>query len=337
MRGMIIEDQLDCSPGRISGIEKLEEFDELSAAMAISNQGVDLAGEQINPSQQAERAVTPVLMITREGRVNAGHRRQVRRRCRDGLDPGLLVVGDDCHRLAGFLSLCPLQDFDLTIDAEDVRHLLLEFGVPALQVVAHLVRPDFLPVENLTNRALNQLGQAPVPGRRAMLPRMASQKASGPQLMRISVLSGLVACQGDQPSLRLRRDRRLFARPRPIIEGDQGSVGQCPLDTALDGLVMGTQTPCHRKKRRSLPIGQKHPSPLNPARWLRARTRYRRQYVARMERKRNAGTSFPGLRYASSGLRASVGGQRACTGRAACEHLYSALPTRSNLPECSTA
>src|SRR6185437_15149352 len=59
--GMIVEDQLDRGAGRIGGIEKLEEFNELAAAVAISDERVDLAGEQINPGQQAERAMTFVL------------------------------------------------------------------------------------------------------------------------------------------------------------------------------------------------------------------------------------------------------------------------------------
>ena len=40
VRGMIVEDQLDRGAGRIGGIEQLEEFDELTAAVAISNQRV---------------------------------------------------------------------------------------------------------------------------------------------------------------------------------------------------------------------------------------------------------------------------------------------------------
>src|SRR5215204_7077382 len=70
--GMIIEGQLDRGVSRISGIKKLEELDELSAAVAISDEGMDLPGEQINPGQQTERAMAFVLMITREGRVDAG-------------------------------------------------------------------------------------------------------------------------------------------------------------------------------------------------------------------------------------------------------------------------
>ena len=76
--GVIVEDELDCGACRVSGIEKLEEFDELAAAMAISDDRMDLAGQQINSGQQAERAMAFVLMITREARVDAGLGRQIR-------------------------------------------------------------------------------------------------------------------------------------------------------------------------------------------------------------------------------------------------------------------
>ena len=46
--GMIIEDQLDRGAGRISGVEKLEEVDELSAAVAVSDERMDLAGKQVD-------------------------------------------------------------------------------------------------------------------------------------------------------------------------------------------------------------------------------------------------------------------------------------------------
>jgi hypothetical protein len=63
MRRVVVQDQPDRRAGRVSGIEKLEEFDELAAAMAVFDQGVDLAGEQIDPGQQAKRAMALVLMI----------------------------------------------------------------------------------------------------------------------------------------------------------------------------------------------------------------------------------------------------------------------------------
>jgi hypothetical protein len=66
---MIVEDQFDRRMGWIGGIEKLEEFDEFAAAVSILHQGVDLAGEQINAGQQADRAMAFVFMIAREGRL----------------------------------------------------------------------------------------------------------------------------------------------------------------------------------------------------------------------------------------------------------------------------
>jgi hypothetical protein len=41
--GVVVENQLDGGTGRISSINKFEEFDELSAAVAVSNQGMNLA------------------------------------------------------------------------------------------------------------------------------------------------------------------------------------------------------------------------------------------------------------------------------------------------------
>ena len=155
---MIVEDQLDRGAGRIGGIEKFEEFDELAAAVTVSDESVDLSSEQINPGQQAERAIAFVLLIPREGGMDAWHRWQIRRRRRDGLDSRLLVVGDDRHRLVrlggGFF-----QDLDLAIDAQNLRHLLLELGVATFQIVAHLVRLDFLLAEYLAHRSLHQFGE----------------------------------------------------------------------------------------------------------------------------------------------------------------------------------
>jgi hypothetical protein len=100
---VVVQDQLNRRTGRVSGIKKLEEFDKLAATMAVFDQGVDLAGEQIDPGQQAERTMALVLMIARECRVGARHRRQIRRCGGDRLDPRLLVVRDNRYRLARFV------------------------------------------------------------------------------------------------------------------------------------------------------------------------------------------------------------------------------------------
>src|SRR5580704_4084459 len=175
--GMIVEDQLDRGAGRIGGIEKLEEFDELAAAVAISDERVDLAGKQINPGQQAERAMAFVLMIPRQGCMDAWHWWQIRRRRRDGLDARLLVVRDDRCRLLPLLRFGGglFQDLDLAVDTPNLRHLLLELGVASFQVVAHLVRLDVLLAEDLAHRALDQMGETFVPCRRSALARMTGQ------------------------------------------------------------------------------------------------------------------------------------------------------------------
>ncbi len=144
---MIVEDQLDRRVGWIGGVEKLEKFDEFAAAVAILDQSVNRAGEQVDAGQQADRAVAFIFMIAREGRVRAGLGRQIRGGRGDRLDAGFFVIGDDRHRVARLLLRCGrglFNDLDLAVDAQNFRHLGFELGVAAFQVVAHLVRLDLL-------------------------------------------------------------------------------------------------------------------------------------------------------------------------------------------------
>ncbi|MET4312578.1 hypothetical protein ABIC01_005589 [Bradyrhizobium sp. RT4b] len=50
--GMIIEDQLDRGPSRIGGIEELKESYELSAAVAVFDERVDLPCEPVSPANR---------------------------------------------------------------------------------------------------------------------------------------------------------------------------------------------------------------------------------------------------------------------------------------------
>jgi hypothetical protein len=72
VRGMIIQDQLDRCVVRIGGVEKFEKLDEFPAAVAIFDQGVDLAGNEVDASQQADSAVALIFVLACEGRVRAG-------------------------------------------------------------------------------------------------------------------------------------------------------------------------------------------------------------------------------------------------------------------------
>jgi len=74
---MIVEDQADRGVRRIGGVDQLEKVDELAAAVAVLDQGMDFAGDEIDPGQQADRAVALVFKLAGEGRVHARLWRQV--------------------------------------------------------------------------------------------------------------------------------------------------------------------------------------------------------------------------------------------------------------------
>ena len=83
---MIIEDQVDRGAGRVGRIVELEELDELTATVTISDQGMHFAGQQVDAGKQADRAVALVFVVACEGCMQAGFGRQIGcRRC-DRLD-----------------------------------------------------------------------------------------------------------------------------------------------------------------------------------------------------------------------------------------------------------
>jgi hypothetical protein len=64
---------------------------------------------------------------------------------------------------------------------------------------------------------------------------------------------------------------------RAIIQRSHRTFDHSPFHATLDRLVMQSKCPAHRKKRRVFPIRQQNPRPLDPARWLGSRLRYRPQ------------------------------------------------------------
>ena len=62
MRGMIVEDHLDRGRGRIGGVEQLRNWI-TRGSVAILDQSMDLAGDEVDASEQADRAVAPVFML----------------------------------------------------------------------------------------------------------------------------------------------------------------------------------------------------------------------------------------------------------------------------------
>src|ERR1700737_3148562 len=111
-------------------------------------------------------------------------------------------------------------------------------------------------IEDFAQRALSEFAKAAMLLCRSMLPRMASQKTRRPQFVPIPEFLGLAAGKIHHPGLGLGRDRRYPARPRPIIERCDRTKGQCPLDAALDGLMVDAHSLSHRKKGRVFPVGE---------------------------------------------------------------------------------
>jgi len=158
-------------------LRTFEELDEFPTAVTILDQGMDLAIEQIDASQQADRAMAFVLVVTREGREHPGLGRQVG-------DVVAMAWMPASHRkrrsdwLARFLRFGrrPFQDLNLAIDAQNLGHLAFKFSVAALQIVAHLMRLDFLLAKNLAHGALDQAGEAVMASHRPVLARMPRQQ-----------------------------------------------------------------------------------------------------------------------------------------------------------------
>src|SRR6266852_5526459 len=135
--------------------------------------------------------------------------RQVRGGRCNRLNAGLLVIGDDRHRLARLLVFLRrrgrrlLQHVHFAVDTQHLRHLGLELRVTAFEVVAHLVRLYLLCVEDLADGALGQPAQARMPLSRSMLAGMAGQKPRRPHLLRIAQFLRLPARQRHYPRLGL--------------------------------------------------------------------------------------------------------------------------------------
>ena len=141
----------------------------------LPDERVDLAGEQIDPGQQAERAMAFVIADP----ARSSH---------DGLAPAanssvVAMAWIQASRreetiATGFFDFSALaaaffRDLDLAVDTQNFRHLGLELGVAAFQIVAHLVRLDFtLDREACTLAyALSQTGETLVTRRRSALAR----------------------------------------------------------------------------------------------------------------------------------------------------------------------
>src|ERR1700680_4495737 len=94
MSRMVVEDDFNGGVSRIGRVEELEKFNELPAAMALFDKGVDLTGQKIDAGHQGQGAVALVLVIPHYARAGAGKWRTIRCGRADRLNTRLLVIGD---------------------------------------------------------------------------------------------------------------------------------------------------------------------------------------------------------------------------------------------------
>jgi hypothetical protein len=125
----------------------------------------------------------------------------------------------------------------LAIDAQDLRHLLLEGLVAAFEIIADLVRLHFVSVEDLADRALSKARQAGMPRRLGILSDMTRQQPRGPKLVRISHLLRLLAGQRHNPCAGAVGNRRLLARPRAVVERRHHAKPYRTIKASLHGLM----------------------------------------------------------------------------------------------------
>jgi hypothetical protein len=160
--------------------------------------------------------------------------------------------GLDRHGLARCLALGGLlQNLDLAINTQNFGHLLLELGIATFQIIPNLVRLDFRLAEDLAYRSLRQIGETLMSEGRSILACMARQQPCR-QLVRMTVILGLIASQGHQPSLSLRCNRPFTARARPIIQSSHRAIGKRSLDAAFNGLMMHANHLPNSEERRCL-------------------------------------------------------------------------------------
>src|SRR5207237_4185786 len=74
VHGVIVENDLDRGRGGVGGLQHREEFDEFATAVAVLDQRVHLAGQQVDAGHQRQRSLALVLVIATDRRMGGRHR-----------------------------------------------------------------------------------------------------------------------------------------------------------------------------------------------------------------------------------------------------------------------
>jgi hypothetical protein len=136
------------------------------------------------------------------------------------------------------------------------------------------MRLDLMRCQDLAYRSLGQAGQAGMAGARSVIACMRGQQTGRPQLVRVTELRRLRASQPDKPGSGLRRDPRIAARARPVVQRRQHSQFGGALQTSRHRLLAYPHRARHGIGRRLFEVGQNNAGPLHSVCRLGARSRH---------------------------------------------------------------
>lgn len=167
VRGEVVEDDVDLSPGRLSGQQLFEKGDQLVAGMALHGLAKDGSAQCVERGVERERAVAEVL----EAVALQAPRRERQHRIEpvERLDVTLLVQAEHRSMLRR-----------IEIETNDVGGLLLEIGIVGSHVALDPMRLESRSLPDLRHRHVGdaelgcQLARRPV--RRSIGRRLAGQR-----------------------------------------------------------------------------------------------------------------------------------------------------------------
>src|SRR5580700_9214339 len=146
-------------------------------------------------------------MVPPHGRVLSRNWRRVRGGILDGLNTGLLVVGEHGYQIRrGRAFLAP--DLYLFVNMQNLHHLGVELGIGSLQIVPSLVGTHLVGAENLGNRSSPQFPETRLASGLRMLADMLCQQPRGPEFLSIAQIFWFVTGQSHHPSARFGGYRR---------------------------------------------------------------------------------------------------------------------------------
>jgi hypothetical protein len=247
-------------------IKLLEQADEFDAAVEVFNISKDVAAVQVNGGKYLQRAVTKVfILVTLSGEL-ARHRGQTECGLANGLHARLLIDADGVDGVGPrVMNRIGSVDRDISIDHQYFLHLAVEVWVALCEVVAKLVKLDFVVVvvEEAPHCALASLGQACKSLSLGLFAKKSRQRRNSPQISREAVIFGLAASYSSHPSFSRIGDVELARAVMFVLQSGMRPGGQYFVDTPIDHPAAKAKLTLKFGNRGAVGITEHHLGPLN--------------------------------------------------------------------------